>query len=495
MTPELHALLGDLKRLREQVCFEGQHTFARWQPTIERRSFLISSQNLAHYLALRQRDLRPLQAALMPYGLSSLGRSEARVITNLDAVIASLSAICGEPARWPRQRTFYRGQRLLEGNAAAVLGPTPGHRRVRVMVTMPTEAADQYELVFALMRAGMNCARINCAHDNPLVWRQMIANIRRAEADVGRTCKVLMDLGGPKARTGEVIAPPDNDRLFPGTYLLLTPGKPLPADDVQFQAECMIPEALTQVKIGQSVWFDDGKLGAQVASVEPRGVLLRVTYAREKGVRLRPAKGLNFPDTDLLITPLTAKDREDVAFAATHADGIGYSFVQTKDDIALLQDELMRLVGERRKLPAIIAKIETHKAIVNLPEIIVQAASKQEFGVMIARGDLAVEIGYQRLAEMQEEMLWICEAAHVPVIWATQVLENLVKEGIPSRAEMTDAAMSERAECVMLNKGTYIVRAVSILDEVLMRMQDHQMKKTPQLRALRTWKTGPLPTL
>jgi pyruvate kinase len=106
---------------------------------------------------------------------------------------------------------------------------------------------------------------------------------------------------------------------------------------------------------------------------------------------------------------------------------------------------------------------------------------------MIARGDLAVEIGYQRLAEIQEEILWLCEAAHVPVIWATQVLENLVKTGAPSRGEITDAAMAERAECVMLNKGPFVAAAVTALEDVLMRMQAHQLKKTPQLRALHSW--------
>ena len=116
-----------------------------------------------------------------------------------------------------------------------------------------------------------------------------------------------------------------------------------------------------------------------------------------------------------------------------------------------------------------------------------QAAGQQPFAVMIARGDLAIAIGYQRLAEIQEEILWLCEAAHIPVIWATQVLENLVKEGIPSRAEMTDAAMGERAECVMLNKGAFVAEAVTILDDVLTRMQEHQLKKTPQLRALHSW--------
>jgi len=103
---------------------------------------------------------------------------------------------------------------------------------------------------------------------------------------------------------------------------------------------------------------------------------------------------------------------------------------------------------------------------------------------MIARGDLLVEIGYERLAEVQEEILWLCEAAHVPVVWATQVLEGLAQKGLPSRAEITDAAMGGRAECVMLNKGPHIVEAVRVLDSILQRMQAHQSKKSSRLRRL-----------
>jgi pyruvate kinase len=104
---------------------------------------------------------------------------------------------------------------------------------------------------------------------------------------------------------------------------------------------------------------------------------------------------------------------------------------------------------------------------------------------MIARGDLAIECGWERMAEVQEQILWICEAAHMPVIWATQVLESLAKNGLPSRAEITDAAMGERAECVMLNKGPYILNAVRVLDDILQRMENHQSKKRSMLRHLR----------
>jgi pyruvate kinase len=108
---------------------------------------------------------------------------------------------------------------------------------------------------------------------------------------------------------------------------------------------------------------------------------------------------------------------------------------------------------------------------------------------MIARGDLAVNIGYRRLAEIQEEILWLCESAHVPVIWATQVLERLVREGQASRGEFTDAAMAERAECVMLNKGPYLADAIVALADVLGRMEGHQTKKTSRLRPLHAWDT------
>ncbi|WP_310490346.1 pyruvate kinase, partial [Chamaesiphon sp. VAR_69_metabat_338] len=183
----------------------------------------------------------------------------------------------------------------------------------------------------------------------------------------------------------------------------------------------------------------------------------------------------------------TEQDLTDLDFVAVHADIIGYSFVQRPSDIELLQKELAKRCENRLSPPAIVAKIETAIAVTHLPELIVYAAGKGSFGVMIARGDLAVQIGYQRLTEIQEEMLWICEAAHIPVIWATQVLENLVKDGIPSRGEMSDVAMSERAVCVMLNKGPFIAEAIGILYDVLTRMEAHQLKKTPQLRALHSW--------
>ena len=138
----------------------------------------------------------------------------------------------------------------------------------------------------------------------------------------------------------------------------------------------------------------------------------------------------------------------------------------------------------------IVLKIETRRGFENLPELLYAALAGKAAGIMIARGDLAVECGYERLAEVQEEILWATEAAHLPVIWATQVLETLAQTGLPSRAEITDAAMGERAECVMLNKGPHILDAMHTLDDILRRMQSHQSKKRSLLRALNSWEVG-----
>ncbi len=173
-------------------------------------------------------------------------------------------------------------------------------------------------------------------------------------------------------------------------------------------------------------------------------------------------------------------------FICENSDIIGCSFVKTPEDILMCLDEITsRLPEEKRGKMPLMSKIETAKGIKNLPEIIVAASGKNPFSVMIARGDLAVESGYMRLAELQQEILWICEASNTPVVWATQVLDNMARSGIPTRAEVTDAAEGgARAECVMLNKGENIVETVKFLDKLLEKMERNQYKKAARLRAL-----------
>jgi pyruvate kinase len=244
---------------------------------------------------------------------------------------------------------------------------------------------------------------------------------------------------------------------------------------------CTLPEALAFVKPGESIWFDDGHIGGIVRSSSPKRLVVQITHTGPGGARLGGDKGINFPESELRLAPIPPSDLEDLRFITRHADLVGYSFVHTAADLVRLREELQRL-GRLRM--GIVVKIETGRAFEELPRILLAALRLPPVGIMIARGDLAVEVGYERLAEVQEEILWLCEAAHLPAIWATQVLEGLTKSGLPSRAEVTDAAMGERAECVMLNKGPHVVDAVRALDGILRRMQSHQAKKTAMLRHL-----------
>lgn len=610
MAAEAGALLHDLQSLRADLAAQAAAGEASIQAA--HPGYRDSARNLLHYLALRRRDLRPLQERLAALGLSSLGRSEAHVLATLDAVLAVLGRLAGAPAGPAPDRRdgidFAAGRGLLHRHAEHLLGPAPDRRSVRIMVTMPSAAADDPSLVHDMLAQGMDCIRINCAHDDAAAWLRIIEHLRRAERALGRSCRVAMDLGGPKLRTGplepgpqvarirpardvygrvtapariwltaedaphEAPAPADaclpvpgawlarlgkDDRvgltdarssrrtwhivdtgahgawaeadqtayIVPGTTLrhrrkgtrgkgkggrvgalpalenairlhtgdllvltrALAPGRPASVDSAgqllsPATIGCTLPEVFDDVHPGEPIWFDDGKIGGVIERVEPDALHVRITQAREKGDRLRADKGINLPGSALRLAALTDKDIEDLAFVAGHADIVELSFPNRADDVAALQAHLARLGGRG---PAIVLKIETRCGFENLPAMLLAAMRSPCCGVMIARGDLAVEAGFERMAEIQEEILWICEAAHVPVIWATQVLETLAQEGRPSRAEITDAAMGDRAECVMLNKGPHVLEAIRALDDILVRMQAHQAKKQAMLRMLK----------
>jgi pyruvate kinase len=607
-SPDLDATLEELKAIRAETAAAPVVLSRRLDQV--HASHHDSARNLLQYLALRSRDLRPLQHRLAMLGLSSLGRAESHVLSTMDAVLKVLHHLLGRECRTDAEERldFAAGQRLLAEHTEALLGPARPWRSVRIMVTMPGEAAHDYSLIHDLLRQGMDCMRINCAHDDADAWAQMIGHLRRAEQALGRSCKVMMDLAGPKLRTGPLEpgpavlrikprrdafgwvtapariwltaeeepqqppAPADACLPVPGDWLAclrtgsvikfsdarasrrqltvvdvtkqgcwaeaaqtayivpgtslwlkhgaakggvrkaevgslpaaenaiflqqgdllimtrdLQPGRPARLDSAgqvltPAMIGCTIPEVFADVRSGDPIWFDDGKLGGIVEKVEADKALIRITHVREQGARLKADKGVNLPESTLRLAALSAKDVEDLAFVASHADAVELSFANSAGDVELLQQHLARL-GSRR--PAIVLKIETRRGFDNLPEMLLTAMRSPCCGIMIARGDLAVECGFERLAEVQEEVLWICEAAHVPVIWATQVLETMAKDGMPSRAEISDAAMGHRAECVMLNKGPHIVSAVRVLDDILRRMQSHQAKKQAMLRELR----------
>jgi pyruvate kinase len=483
---ELRALLAEVTALRENVELKGAELRGSWTVEADKSKGSPRLLNLSQYIALRAHDVTDLQYRLAARGLSSLGRSESHVAQALDALIATLKRLSGQPnAPYPSPALAKAGEAELEAEADRLFGKRrESGPRARVMATLPPQAATEPEFAESLLAAGMNCARINCAHDDPEIWGQMVANVRRAEARLEHPCRVLMDIAGPKCRILRVKAPPKTRLLRGDRVVLVDELREKIKEPIAFSLN--FPELVDQLTVGSELIIDDGKAAARVVSKGAGRAEIEVYAAREKGVRLKPGKGVNFPSTELDLPPLTSKDFRDLDFIADHADLIGYSFVQHVDDIELLQDHLVAR-APKREPPGLVLKIETPLAVRNLPSLILQSSAHNPTAVMIARGDLAVELGFARLTEMQEEILWLCEAAHTPVIWATQVLDNYVRDGVASRAEMSDAAMAQGAECVMLNKGPYLAEGVGFLRDVLTRMDRHHAKKFARFAPLKQW--------
>ncbi|WP_243137520.1 pyruvate kinase [Heliorestis convoluta] len=560
-----------------------------------------SRDNLLAYLALRRHDIFNLQLELAELGLSSLGRLEESVLNSMEKVLHHINATVPDYLLYKTDSNT--GRILSEKRARKLFGRTRKDRNTRIMVTLDSRYLNQPTLLEQLLLEGMDIARINCAHDHPELWYQIIESLRAAEKKLaekallpGRKCRIMMDLGGPKIRTGpfvEEILPirlkvarddwgrpikvlegyldnqaeytelintnPSEDPTFviaikepyplnrfqlgeelffedtrqrkrklrvierinhqrvkvslertsyiqegmklqyeKDKYLTVKAPKPQPVT-LQVQAgehirlyldpaqrshsateqsplaiSCTLPEALKNLLPQHRVYIDDGKIGTTVLSKKEGYVELEVTHPEERPVHIRPEKGLNFPDTTINLPALTDKDRQDLSFIVKHADAVALSFIHSPQDLLDLQKELVALGREDL---GIIAKIETKEAIHQLSRILLKGLDLPNFGIMIARGDLAVEVGFDNLSLVQEEILCLCEAAHIPVIWATQVLENLAKKGLPARAEITDAAMAHRAECVMLNKGPHILEAVKTLSHLLCSEERCHLKK------------------
>jgi pyruvate kinase len=440
----------------------------------------IAAKNLFHYMVLRNEDIRELQDQLHIHGLSSLASSESHIHRQLQAILERLGVKYKEEEL--DLCTYDYSKRSLDKKSKLLFGTKPEKYVPTIMVTFDTSFADNYAQIKSLLQNGMNVARINCAHDDEQVWSKMIAKLRKACKSTGLECKVYMDLAGPKIRTtilgrgkvkgkvkvseGELIWLADNLKDVEQTDVVISPTE---------------KNIVTNLKKGDRVYIDDGRIRAVVEKIKGKSAGIRITRISADKKRIKTEKGINFPDTKLSLPSLTDFDKSCLPFISEHADLVGYSFVKTAEDIATLRKLIIEMGS---KHPAIIVKIENLEAVNNLPFLLFEGMRDKAFGVMIARGDLAVEIGFERMVEIQEEILWICEAAHMPVVWATQVLETLNKSGMATRSEITDAGHAALADCVMINKGEHTVEVIEMLKDIVKRTSAHRIKKRFTFRPL-----------
>lgn len=587
------------------------------------KNYLVSATNLIHFLALKSLDIEQLKEELSSICFLNLDTINQHVLASLSAGIRLLDNVKYDSSshtisyseRISSTKSLVKQmkgefsintlRRRASDTADLLLGRLPEKANTHIMVTVGQEAIESETLMEDLLNAGTTIVRINCAHGGREIWSEIIRRVKTSSRILEKPCRILMDLAGPKLRTGKLqagpcvlkISPKKNaygQVIHPALVWLSSPGADSPpahvspdavlhvdgkellskleVDDVVtlfdargrrrtlkilsrypvfsgvgFMAECSktvyvksgaklfikdkrrklsaghvvnipplkqfiklrVDDLLTisrdsqneendltsstgahritcsseyvfdSVKPGEPIAFDDGKIWGIIKATSTSEILVSITHAGPRGSKLGSEKSINIPQSNIRYEGLTSKDLIDLDFVANHADIVGVSFVRDVRDILLLRQEL-----EKRKRGdlGISLKIETKEGFEKLPLLLLESMKMPNpLGIMIARGDLAVECGWENMAYVQKEIISICTAAHVPVIWATQVLESLVKYGVPTRAELTDVAEGMRTSCIMLNKGKCIVEAVSFLQRVL---SNRSTKSNPQFRPL-----------
>jgi len=568
-----------------------------------------SALNMQDYISLKKHDLAPLQERLSELGLSSLGKSHFHILHTIERELELLAAASGLEFTPVNQSYigYTQAYELLKERARFL---KPGEERMSVpsvMLTLPSNAAEDPDFIANLERFGIDICRINTAHDTPETWRAMAEMIRGLNEGVRKDhpIRIYVDLAGPKFRTGSVRMQPmgfkikpyrsERVRIVPRSGTLRSEAVPgmgpeaaitvtvvveerffqelwkaeaLKISDVEGRrrrcevlswnpAECFVEakgvridpqtrlyavgkgkkrlegvpvefvmeheqirlfkgdrlrisnhdaeegrccageprykaviacsgdDFLPFVAEGQIIFIDDGTIRLRVVEMLEDGVICEVLNTKPNGALLKPEKGINFPDSDINMDAVTSVDREHFEAVADFADIIGISFAQNPADIECLK-EMLRARG--RGDAGIIAKIETKKGVRNLPFLLLSLMPWPNSGIMLARGDLAIEVGFEKLPKVQSEVLDLCEAAHIPVIYATQILENMMKKNLPSRAEIIDASSAQRADCIMLNKGPFAAHAVDVLHYILEEMRQEVFKNKPLLHPTEAWK-------
>lgn len=340
-------------------------------------------------------------------------------------------------------------------------------RRTKIVVTLGP-ASSSPDIIRRLITAGMDVARLNFSHGSYEEHARNIANLRAISQELDTPVTILQDLQGPKIRVGQL----------PGGKMLLTPGAMIslvPEADFKSQEDAIpidYADAANEARPGMRVLLTDGLLELEVVEIAGRELRCRVI---EGGV-LKSRQGVNFPNLALAIPPLTEKDKHDVGFGLAHnVDWISLSFVRSAADVQTLK-EFISAAGASKP---VIAKIEKPQAIEHLEEIL-----QEVDGVMVARGDLGVEVSPEKVPMLQKHIIERCNRKGLPVITATQMLESMIHDPRPTRAEASDVANAiiDGTDAVMLSGesaiGAFPVRAVEMMARIAAEVESGTEAKT-----------------
>lgn len=345
-------------------------------------------------------------------------------------------------------------------------------RKVKIVCTMGPACWEE-EIISELVSSGMNVARLNFSHGDYASHTRTIDNVRKVEERLRRPVATLLDTKGPEIRTG-MLPNHEKIQLESGKeFYLFFEAVEGNADGVHVD----YPDLYKEVSVGQEIFIDDGSLLLSVEALDPAAIKCRVLVGGELGEK----KGVNVPGANLSVPTLTDKDISDIRWGVEHkVDYIAVSFVRTKEDILGVRKVLEEHLGESK----IIAKIETRQSVENIDEILAVVD-----GIMVARGDLGVEMPTEDVPMVQKEIIEKCRSQGKPAIVATQMLDSMIRNPKPTRAEASDVANAviDGADAVMLSgetaSGRYPVASVKIMNKILMRTEENlrEWQRTPKI--------------
>ena len=329
------------------------------------------------------------------------------------------------------------------------------------MVATLGPASAKPEVLREMLINGVDVCRLNFSHGSYDFYKEVIASIRSLNEELGLNTAILADLQGPKLRVGEMADGPIE--LREGEDLVITTD---PVKGVSGLVSTSYAQFPHDVKVGEMVLLDDGKLKLQVKSTD--GTKKVITTVINGGM-LSSNKGINLPNTKVSLPCLTPKDREDLTFALSQGvDWIGLSFVRSARDIIELKHQIHAEGGTAR----VVAKIEKPEALLEIDDII-----RESDALMVARGDLGVEVPMEQVPLLQKDIIRRCLLQHRPVIVATQMMESMIQNSTPTRAEVNDVANAvlDHADAVMLSAetsvGKYPVEVVKAMNRILVEME------------------------
>lgn len=347
-------------------------------------------------------------------------------------------------------------------------------KKTKIVATIGPKT-ESVEMLSKMLNAGMNIMRLNFSHGDFAEHQNRVNNLREVMKKTGQSAGILQDLGGPKIRIGNFKT--DSVNLKIGQIFTLTTEEILGDETIVSVNYPLLPK---EVKKGHIIFMHDGKKKLEVKDVKGKNVICKVLVGGE----IKGRRGLNMPDSDLTVKSLTEKDLKDLEFGIKNdVDFVALSFVRRPSDIT----ELRTILNKRKSKAGIIAKIETPQAIESIDEIISLCD-----GIMIARGDLAIEVPYEKVPGYQKMMIKKCNALGKPVITATQMLESMIKSPVATRAEVSDIANAilDGTDAVMLSEestlGDYPIEAVNVMRSIAFEIE----KDYPERAIVRVGKNG-----